>query len=116
MMTALSDDSSQIRAFDNGADDYVTKTFSMPVLVKHAEALLRRGGFLKKEICAGKLTLYPETLSVEQDGKKVSLTPKEFEILHLLVQNRCRIVPRETILTRIWVMTLTAMKASFMQP
>jgi two-component system response regulator VanR len=71
MMTALSDDNNQIMAFSNEADDYVTKPFSMQVLVKRAEALLRRSGVLKKEIRVGKLVLYPETYEVQLDRKSV---------------------------------------------
>src|SRR5215469_18470219 len=51
MMTALDDDANEIKAFTNEADDYVTKPFTIEVLLKRAEALLRRSGALKKEIC-----------------------------------------------------------------
>lgn len=102
MMTALSDDDNQITAFSNEADDYVTKPFSMGVLVKRAEALLRRSGVLKKEIRVGKLALYPETYGVQFNGENIRLTPREFEILMLFVQNRNRIVPHETMLVKIW--------------
>lgn len=102
MMTALSDDDNQLRAFEGQTDDYVTKPFSMPILVKRTEALLRRSGVLKKEIQAGKLILYPETYGAEYDGEKILLTPKEFEILELFVRNAGKIVPHETFLTRIW--------------
>ena len=102
MMTALSDDTNQIKAFTNEADDYVTKPFSMQVLVKRVEALLRRSGALKKEVCAGRLTLYPETCSAEYDSVKIQLSPKEFDILLLLVRNKQRIVAHESLLVKIW--------------
>ena len=102
MMTALSDDDNQLRAFDNLADDYVTKPFSMQILVKRAEALLRRSGALKKEITAGKLVLFPETYGTEYGGEKIALTPKEYEILELFVRNAGKIISHETLLTRIW--------------
>jgi two-component system response regulator VanR len=102
MMTALEDDYSQIRAFNNLADDYVTKPFTMQILVKRVEALLRRSGHLKNEIVVGTLTLYPESYRVLNDGKIISLTPKEFEILLLLVQNKGKIVSQEAFLTKIW--------------
>ena len=102
MMTALSDDDNQLRAFENEADDYVTKPFSMPILVKRAEALLRRSGALKKEIRAGKLTLFPETYSIQYESMQIALPPREFDILHYLVQNKGKIVPHETMLIRIW--------------
>jgi two-component system response regulator VanR len=87
MMTALSDDENQLRAFSNEADDYVTKPFSMQILMKRVEALLRRSGALKKEIQAGKLVLFPETYCAEYGGEKIVLTPKEFEILLLFARN-----------------------------
>ncbi|MDG0873766.1 response regulator transcription factor [Paenibacillus thiaminolyticus] len=102
MMTALSDDRNQLTAFTNEVDDYVTKPFSMPILVKRVEALLRRSGAIKKEITAGKLTLFPETYGVEYSGGKIQLSPKEFEILMLLAQNRHKIVSHETLLIKIW--------------
>ena len=102
IMTALSDDDNQLKAFNNLADDYVTKPFSMQILVKRVEALLRRSGLLKKEIQAGKLVLFPETYGTEYDGEKITLTPKEFEILELFVRNAGKIITHETLLTRIW--------------
>jgi two-component system response regulator VanR len=102
MMTALSDDDNQLRAFNNHADDYVTKPFSMQILVKRAEALLRRSGALKKEIQAGKLFLFPETYGADYGGVKIALTPKEFEILELFARNAGKIITHETLLTRIW--------------
>jgi len=102
MMTALSDDGNQLLAFNNQADDYVTKPFSMQILVKRSEALLRRSGALKKEIQAGKLILFPETYCAEYDGEKLTLTPKEYEILDLFGRNAGKIISHETLLTRIW--------------
>ena len=102
MMTALGDDENQLKAFANEADDYVIKPFSIPVLVKRAEALLRRSGALKKEIRAGGLALYPESCKAEYNGENIPLTPKEFEILLLFAQNAGKILTHETLLTRIW--------------
>lgn len=102
MMTALGDDENQITAFTNEADDYVVKPFSIPVLVKRVETLLRRSGVLKKEIRFGKLSLYPESYGVAYGGEPIALTPKEFEILLLFVMNKDKIIPHETLLTRIW--------------
>jgi two-component system, OmpR family, response regulator VanR len=102
MITALGDDRNQLMAFSNETDDYVIKPFSMPVLVKRSEALLRRSGVLRKEIRCGKLTLYPESYKAEYAGETIFLTPKEYEILSLFAQNKGRIIPHETLLTRIW--------------
>ncbi|MGE4549162.1 MAG: response regulator transcription factor [Intestinibacillus sp.] len=102
MMTALSDDENQIRAFDAEADDYVTKPFKIRLLLKRVEALLRRSGALAKEIRCGKLTLLPEDFKAVYGSEELPLTPKEFEILMLLVQNRGRTLSHEIILSRVW--------------
>jgi two-component system response regulator VanR len=102
MMTVLSDDDNQIRAFDAEADDYVTKPFKMRLLLKRVEALLRRSGALAKEIHCCKLTLRPEDFKASFDGEELSLTLKEFEILALLLKNKGKTLPHETILSRVW--------------
>ena len=102
MMTALDDDDNEIRAFTNEADDYVTKPFTIEVFLKRVEALLRRSGVLKKEICVGKLTLYLESYKAEYDGMDIGLTSKEFDILFLLFQNKGKVISYESLLTKIW--------------
>lgn len=102
MMTALSDDENQIRAFDAEADDYVTKPFKIQLLLKRVEALLRRSGALAREIHFGKLTLLPEDFKAAYHGEELVLTLKEFEILLLLVQNKGRTLSHEVILSRVW--------------
>ncbi len=102
MMTALSDDENQIRAFDEEADDYVTKPFKIQLLLKRVEALLRRSGALAKEVHYRKLTLLPEEFRALYDDTELPLTVKEFEILLLLVQNRGRTLTHENILSRVW--------------
>lgn len=102
MMTALTDDASQITAFQFEADDYVMKPFSMKILIKRVEALLRRSGALKKEICVGKLSLNMEAYKASYDRQEMALTLKEFEILALLTRNKGRVISHETLLTKIW--------------
>jgi two-component system, OmpR family, response regulator VanR len=102
MMTALDDDRYQLRAFSIEADDYVTKPFSMQILLKRVEALLRRSGILRKEIRAGMLTLFPESYRAHYGDIALPLTPREFDILMLLTQNKGKVVPHETLITRIW--------------
>jgi len=102
MMTALTEDYHQIYAFDNRADDYVTKPFSMPILLRRVEALLRRSGLLQNEICVGEYTLYPEAYGLTHCGIDIPLTPREFEILLLMANNNNKIITYETLLTKIW--------------
>ena len=102
MMTALADDENQIKAFDSEADDYVTKPFKIQLLLKRVEALLRRSGALSKELHCGRLTLIPESFKAVYNGDDLSLTLKEFDILLLLAQNKGKILPHDTILSRVW--------------
>ena len=102
MMTALSDDENQIKAFDAEADDYVTKPFKIQLLLKRVEALLRRSGALSKEIQYGKLILSPEEYKAIYDGEELSLTIKEFDILMLFAQNKNKTLSHDTILSRVW--------------
>ncbi|UJF33362.1 response regulator transcription factor [Paenibacillus hexagrammi] len=102
MLTALSDDENQIKAFDAEADDYVTKPFKIQILLRRVEALLRRSGALAKEIRYNKLTLLPEDFKAVYGGVELPLTLKEFEILLLLVQSRGRTLSHEVILSRVW--------------
>src|SRR5699024_8869495 len=106
MLTALDDDASQMKGFDALADDYITKPFSMPVVVKHIEAVLRRaeqGAGVETNILRYKdLTLDTDSFTVLVKDESVSLTIREFEILKLLVENQGRVFTRESLLDSIW--------------
>jgi len=102
MITALSGDSNELRAFDNLADDFIAKPFSMQILLKRVEALLRRSGALQKEIRFGSLCLNRETFRAFWVEEELPLTLKEFEILALLANNENRVVSHETLLNKIW--------------
>jgi two-component system response regulator VanR len=102
MVTALTEDSHQLDAFNSRADDYVTKPFSMPILIKRVEALLRRSGILQNEIRVGEFVLRPELYKVNYREQDISLTPREFDILLLLANNKEKILSHEVLLTRIW--------------
>lgn len=106
MLTALDDDASQMKGFDALADDYITKPFSMPLVVKHIEAVLRRaeqGAEVETNILRYKdLTLDTDSFTVLVKDESVSLTIREFEILKLLVENQGRVFTRESLLDSIW--------------
>ena len=106
MLTALDDDASQMKGFDALADDYITKPFSMPLVVKHIEAVLRRaeqGAGVETNILRYKdLTLDTDSFTVLVKDESVSLTIREFEILKLLVENQGRVFTRESLLDSIW--------------
>jgi two-component system response regulator VanR len=102
VITALSGDGNQLEAFDNLADDFVAKPFSMQVMLKRVEALLRRSGALQKELQIGGLRMNRETFKAFWDGQELPLTLREFEILCLLANNEDRVVSHETLLNKIW--------------
>ena len=106
MLTALDDEDSQMKGFDALADDYITKPFSMPVVMKHIEAVLRRaeqGAGVETNILRYKdLTLDTDSFTVLVKDESVSLTIREFEILKLLVENQGRVFTRESLLDSIW--------------
>ena len=106
MLTALDDDDSQLKGFDALADDYITKPFSMPVVMKRIEAVLRRaeqGSTAPFSVVRYKeITLVTDSLTVLVGALSVSLTAREFDILKLLLENQGRVVSREKLLDSIW--------------
>jgi two-component system, OmpR family, alkaline phosphatase synthesis response regulator PhoP len=102
-LTALSNEASQIKGFETGADDYVSKPISPRVLVSRVNALFRRthkedGKALK----LGNLTIDPRKFIVTIDGKDVVLAKKEFELLYLLASKPRRVFLRNEILSDVW--------------
>ena len=106
MLTALDDDASQMKGFDALADDDITTPFSMPVVRKHIDAVLRRaeqGGAAPNTVIRYKeITVDTDSLTVLVGTESVSLTTREFEILRLLLENQGRVVSRERLLDTVW--------------
>lgn len=102
-LTALNDESTQIRGLETGADDYVSKPVSPKVLLSRVSALLRR---IHKEdnktIKAGPITIDPEKFVVQNGDKEIILAKKEFELLYLLALKPGRVFLRNEILNAIW--------------
>lgn len=94
----------ELNGYSMGADDYVTKPFSLPVLHAKALALLNRsrGGGLEKWIRAGTLEVNIRTHEVWNQKKPVLLPPKEYEMLVFFLENPGRIYSREQLLIRFW--------------
>ena len=104
MLTALGSEQSELKGFDLRVDDYIAKPFSMPVLLRRVEAVLRR---TMKSPAARKLT--HRSLSLDLDGYKaavngetIELTGREFALLRVLLQNRGRVLTRQMLLNRVW--------------
>lgn len=105
MLTALDDDDSQMKGFDALADDYITKPFSMPLVVKRIEAVLRRtDGHMQEPSAVQYKNIYldAESYEVYVDGGSVALTAREFDILKLLLTNQGKVFSRDNLLNSIW--------------
>lgn len=104
MLTVRDEEEEILRAFDLGADDYVTKPFSPKQLVARIKAALRRGGADAPVATeAGPLRLDPERHEVSRPGAAaIGLTPLEFRLLQVLVANRGRVVPADELVAQVW--------------
>ena len=102
-LTALSDETTQLKGFDTGADDYVTKPISTSVFVSKVNALLRRVKPTdSKTIQSGALIIDPEKFIVKFEGHEIVLAKKEFELLYLLASKPGRVFLRNEILSQVW--------------
>ena len=90
-----------LAAFDIGADDYVVKPFSMKVLLKRIEAVLKRNGEASP-LTFRELSLDPAKKQVFMKGQEIRLTAKEYQLLEYLMRNQGQVLTKENILERIW--------------
>ena len=106
MLTARDDDESQMKGFDVLADDYITKPFTMPLVMRRIEAVLRRtehGNQAENTVIHYKdISLDADSFTVLVSGESVSLTTREFEILKLFLENQGRVFTRDNLLNMIW--------------
>lgn len=105
MLTAKSSEYDKVIGLDAGADDYMVKPFGMMELVARAKALLRRTeqkDNKEKELTIGELKLYHDKHTVKVGDDKISLTYKEYELLHLLMSNKDIVYTRPQLLDKIW--------------
>jgi DNA-binding response OmpR family regulator len=107
MLTARDQEIDKVLALELGADDYVTKPFSLHEFLARIKARLRRqngnGDAAQGEaISAGEIVLDPSRQSLTVRGQPVSLAPKEFGLLQVLMENRGRVVMRQTLLDKVW--------------
>jgi len=108
MLTARSEEIDKIIGLETGADDYLTKPFSIRELMARIKAILRRTEFNINDfgpgniITRGSLTVDPVKRKVMLNETKVELTPKEFDLLYLFITNPGRSYSREMLLNAIW--------------
>ena len=105
MLTSLADEENMLKGYERGADDYVTKPFSMAVLHAKTVALLKRRKLTMGDtdiIDCGALKVNVATHTIEVDLETKKLPKKQFEILMYLIENKGMILTREQILERAW--------------
>lgn len=104
MVTALDTEENQIRGFDLQIDDYVTKPFSMPILLRKIAAVLRRTGSdaESRQLIYRDIVMDLDAYRVTVDGALLDLTTREFELLKELLQNQGRVLTRSVLLGQLW--------------
>lgn len=104
MLTAKTQETDRVVGLEMGADDYVPKPFSPRELVARVKAVLRRSGRAEMPDVwrCGALIVDWERRLVKAGGRDVKLTPKEFQLLHALVEANGRVLSRDTLLERVW--------------
>jgi len=104
-LTALSDEDDKLKGYELGADDYITKPFTMSVLYAKVSALIKRsrGSMMTGDrLEAGEVSLQISTRRVWAGGCEISLTPKEYALLECLMKNRGIVMSREQLLVKCW--------------
>ena len=108
MLTARTAESDRVTGLEIGADDYISKPFSLRELVARVRAVLRRGATEPAKVAAPlvyrgtHMVADFDAVSVQVDSRHVRLTRREFELLRYLVENRNRVVSRDRLLERVW--------------
>jgi DNA-binding response OmpR family regulator len=107
MLTALGAEVDRIRGLELGADDYVTKPFSLQELVAHIKSILRRVQWDQRQLPGSELSIGRVTLNLAgrrayKDGVELTLRYKEYELLSLLMQHAGTVLTREVLFNQIW--------------
>ena len=105
LLTAKGEDTDKVLGLNVGADDYITKPFSFPVLVAKAQAILRRSrgqSLGAGQLAYGSILLDTARREVTVDGQPIHLRPKELQILEILLREQGRTVSRDTLVQKVW--------------
>ena len=109
MLTARKEEVDKVRGLNMGADDYITKPFSVVEFVARVNAVLRRGTRSSEPLARyrfGDVELDFLNYQASRGGEPLTLTPREFKILRLFVENRGRVISRNELLDKIWGYTI----------
>lgn len=103
MLTARTEETDELKGFEYGVDEYISKPFSPKILVARVEAILRRSGVNQDEVVrVGGIEVDKSAHSVKIDGKEIELSFKEYELLLYFIENKGIALSREKILNNVW--------------
>ncbi len=102
MLTAKAEVEDQVEGFECGADDYITKPYSLAVIKVHMEAVLKRAGKLKEFMESDEIRIEIATKKVYYQNEYIETTPKEFELLQYFMENEGIVLSRDRILNSVW--------------
>ena len=103
MLTARTEETDELKGFEYGADEYISKPFSPKILVARVEAILRRSGVNQDEVVrVGGIEVDKSAHSVKIDGKEIELSFKEYVLLLYFIENKGIALSREKILNNVW--------------
>ena len=102
MLTAKSDEESEVMGFVCGADEYISKPVKFPVFTARVRALLKRSVSMRSQVEVAGICIDPDAHTVTIDGQEINLTPREFELLLYVAQNKNIALSRQQILSAVW--------------
>lgn len=102
MLTAKSDEDSEVMGFVCGADEYISKPVKFPVFIARVKALLKRSVSMRSQVEVAGICIDPDAHTVTIEGEEISLTPREFELLLYVAQNKNIALSRQQILSAVW--------------
>lgn len=102
MLTVKNEDEYVLKGFENGADEYITKPFSLPVLKSRIDNLFRRKGMSNNEIVFNELNLNLSSMTAKLNNDNLELNRQEFAVLELLLENKNVNLIRERIIDTVW--------------
>ena len=102
MLTAKNDEESELTGFVSGADEYIAKPIKFPVFMARVRALLKRSVSVRSQVEVAGICIDLDGHTVTVDGQEVSLTPREFELLLYVAQNKNIALSRQQILSAVW--------------
>ncbi len=102
MLTAKNDEESELTGFVSGADEYIAKPIKFPVFMARVRALLKRSVSVRSQVEVAGICIDLDGHTVTVDGQEISLTPREFELLLYVAQNKNIALSRQQILSAVW--------------